>query len=66
MCAILPFFFKLKQAAFSAYIFHFNRHTLNKPSEEIIFNDAIEALGEDGFSAVTGALDMLRENARKQ
>ena len=28
--------------------------------EEIIFDDAVEALGEDGFNAIAGALDMFR------
>lgn len=31
-----------------------------KPAEEISFDDAVEALGEDGFNAVAGALDMFR------
>jgi hypothetical protein len=29
--------------------------------DEIIFDDAVEALGEDGFSAIAGALDMFRK-----
>ena len=32
----------------------------SRPSEEINYDDALEALGEDGFNAVTGALDMFR------
>ena len=30
------------------------------PVEEISFDDAMESLGEDGFNAVVGALDMFR------
>ena len=28
--------------------------------DEIIFDDAVDALGEDGFNAIAGALDMFR------
>jgi hypothetical protein len=31
-----------------------------QPTEEIIYSDAVEALGEDGLSAIAGALDMFR------
>ena len=33
--------------------------------EEINFDDAMEALGEDGFNVVAGALSMFRNNVRQ-
>ena len=30
-------------------------------ADDIIFNDAVETLGEDGFNAIAGALDMFRK-----
>jgi len=33
----------------------------SQPADEINFDDAVEALGEDGFKAVAGALDMFRK-----
>jgi len=35
--------------------------TLPQPADEINFDDAVEALGEEGFKAVAGALDMFRK-----
>lgn len=32
-----------------------------RPAEEINFDDALEALGENGFNAVAGALEMFRK-----
>ena len=32
-----------------------------QPDEEINFDEVMEAIGEDGFSAVTSALDMFRK-----
>jgi len=32
----------------------------SQPTAEIIYSDAVEALGEDGLSAIAGALDMFR------
>ena len=37
----------------------------SQPSEEINYDDALEALGEDGFNAVNGALDMFRKKEVK-
>ena len=32
------------------------------PGSEFIFDEAVEAFGEDGFNAIAGALDMFRKN----
>ena len=33
----------------------------SKTSDEIIFDDALEKLGEDGYNAITSALDTFRK-----
>ena len=43
-----------------------NQSEPSQSAEEIHFDDAMEALGEDGFNAVAGALDMFRNNVRLQ
>jgi len=35
--------------------------TRSQSADEVNFDDAVEALGEDGFKAVAGALDMFRK-----
>jgi len=35
--------------------------TATEINEEIIFDEAVEALGEEGLGAIAGALDMFRK-----
>jgi len=33
-----------------------------KPSDSIEYNDSLDAIGEDGFNAIAGALNMFKKN----